>query len=46
MVAVLSFLLDLLFRPSLELTGLALYFLIIAAGALGGVLGSRMREQT
>ena len=49
-VALLSFLLDLLFRRAIELTGLALYFVMIAAGALGGALGrtlgSRMREQS
>ncbi|HEY7093260.1 MAG TPA: TIGR04086 family membrane protein [Ktedonobacterales bacterium] len=40
-VALLSFLLDLLFRPAIELTGLALYIFMIAAGVLGGVLGGR-----
>jgi putative membrane protein (TIGR04086 family) len=49
-VALLSFLLDLLFRPAIELTGLVFYALMIAAGALGGVLGSavvsRRREQS
>ena len=49
-VALLSFLLDLLFRPAIELTGLALYVLMSAAGALGGIwgsaLGSRRREQS
>jgi putative membrane protein (TIGR04086 family) len=45
-VALLSFLLDLLFRPAVELTGLALYVLMITAGALGGALGSRRREQS
>jgi putative membrane protein (TIGR04086 family) len=45
-VALLSFLLDLLFRPVLEPTGLILYVLMIAAGALGGALGSRRREQS
>jgi putative membrane protein (TIGR04086 family) len=49
-VALLSFLLDLLFRPVLEPTGLILYALMIAAGALGGVwgsaLGRRRREQS
>jgi putative membrane protein (TIGR04086 family) len=48
-VALLSFLLDLLFRPAIELTGLIFYVLMIAAGVLGGVwgsaLGSRRREQ-
>ena len=39
-VALLSFLLDLLFHPVLEPTGLILYVLMIAAGALGGVWGS------
>ena len=45
-VALLSFLLDLLFRPAIELPGLALYVLMIAAGVLGGALGSRRREQS
>ena len=48
-VALLSFLLDLLFRPAIELTGLIFYVLMIAAAVLGGVwgsaLGSRRREQ-
>jgi putative membrane protein (TIGR04086 family) len=43
-VALLSFLLDLLFRPVLELTGQILYVLMIAAGALGGVLERRRPE--
>jgi putative membrane protein (TIGR04086 family) len=43
-VALLSFLLDVLFHPVLEPTGLILYVLMIAAGALGGALGSWRRE--
>ncbi len=43
-VALLSFLLDLLFRRAIELTGLALYFVMIAAGALGGALGKNLGE--
>jgi putative membrane protein (TIGR04086 family) len=35
-VALLSFLLDLLFHPAIELTGLALYVLMIVSGVLGG----------
>jgi putative membrane protein (TIGR04086 family) len=46
MFALFSFLLDLLFRPTIELTGLALYVLMIASGVLGGALGSRRREQS
>jgi putative membrane protein (TIGR04086 family) len=45
-VALLSFLLDLLFRRAFEVTGLILYALMIAAGLLGGVLGGRRREQS
>lgn len=44
-VAVLSLALDWLFRGMLEPTGLILYALMVASGALGGVLGSRRRAQ-
>jgi len=39
-IALLSLLLDLLFHRALEMAGLVLYILMVAAGALGGVLGS------
>ena len=44
-VALLSFLLDVLFSKRIELIGVLLYLLMVAAGLLGGVLGSRRREQ-
>jgi putative membrane protein (TIGR04086 family) len=44
-VALLSFLLDLLFRRAIELTGLILYVLMIAAGVLGGVWGSALERR-
>lgn len=44
-VALLSLLLDWLFRGALEPVGLALYALMVAAGALGGALGRRKRAQ-
>lgn len=40
-VALISLLLDLVFRREIELVGLVLYVLMVAAGSLGGVLGSR-----
>ncbi len=40
-VALLSFFLDLLFLRTIGLVGLALYVLMVAAGALGGVLAGR-----
>ena len=40
-VALLSFLLDLLFLRAIGLVGLALYVLMVAAGALGGTLAGR-----
>ena len=43
-VALLSLLLDLLFHPSLEPVGLILYGLMVTAGLLGGLLGSRGQE--
>jgi putative membrane protein (TIGR04086 family) len=45
-VALLSFLLDVLFIRAIEWVGLLLYALMAAAGLLGGVLGSRSREQS
>lgn len=44
-VALLSFLLDVLFSKRIELIGMLLYLLMVGAGLLGGVLGSRRREQ-
>jgi putative membrane protein (TIGR04086 family) len=46
LVALISLLLDLLFIRAIELVGLALYVLMVAAGLLGGVLGSRRHEQS
>lgn len=40
-LAFLSLLLDLAFSRTLELVGLVLYALIVIAGSLGGILGSR-----
>lgn len=40
-VALLSFLLDLVFSWRIDLVGLALYGLMVAAGLLGGILGHR-----
>lgn len=40
-VALLSLVLDVLFRRAIELVGLVLYILMVAAGVLGGALGSR-----
>ena len=40
-VALLSLLLDLVFSKEITLVGLAFYVLMVAAGLLGGVLGSR-----
>jgi len=40
-VALISFLLDLVFSRQINLVGLVLYVLMVAAGLLGGVLGSR-----
>ena len=45
-VALISLLLDLLFIRAIELVGLGLYVLMVVAGLLGGVLGSRRREQS
>jgi hypothetical protein len=45
-VALISFLLDVLFIRAIELVGLALYGLMVAAGLLGGILGSRRRAQS
>jgi putative membrane protein (TIGR04086 family) len=45
-VALISFLLDLLFIRAIELVGLGLYVLMVAAGLLAGALGSRRREQS
>lgn len=45
-VALISLLLDVLFIRAIELVGLGLYVLMVAAGLLGGVLGSRRREQS
>jgi putative membrane protein (TIGR04086 family) len=44
-VAILSFLLDLVFSREVRLMGLLLYILMVAAGFLGGVLGSRRLNQ-
>ena len=44
LVALLSLLLDLLFIRAIELVGLSLYVLMVTAGLLGGLLGSRRRE--
>jgi putative membrane protein (TIGR04086 family) len=46
LVALISLLLDLLFIRAIELVGLGLYVLMVAAGLLGGVLGSQRREQS
>jgi hypothetical protein len=46
LVARISLLLDLLFIRAIELVGLGLYVLMVAAGLLAGVLGSRRREQS
>ena len=46
LVALISLLLDLLFIRAIELVGLGLYVLMVAGGLLGGVLGSRRREQS
>jgi putative membrane protein (TIGR04086 family) len=40
-VALLSFLLDLVFSWRIDPVGLILYVLMVAAGLLGGILGSR-----
>jgi putative membrane protein (TIGR04086 family) len=45
-VALISLLLDLIFSREIDLVGLVLYVLMVAAGLLGGVLGSRRREQS
>jgi putative membrane protein (TIGR04086 family) len=45
-VALISLLLDVLFIPAIKLVGLGLYVLMVAAGVLGGILGSRRREQS
>jgi putative membrane protein (TIGR04086 family) len=45
-VALLSLLLDLVFSREITLEGLVLYVLMVAAGLLGGILGSRRREQS
>jgi putative membrane protein (TIGR04086 family) len=46
LVALISLLLDLLFIRAIELVGLGLYILMVVAGLLGGMLGSRGREQS
>jgi hypothetical protein len=45
LVALISLVLDLLFIRAIELVGLRLYVLMVVAGLLGGVLGSRRRGQ-
>jgi putative membrane protein (TIGR04086 family) len=45
-VALISLVLDVLFIRAIELLGLGLYVLMVVAGLLGGVLGSRTREQS
>jgi len=40
-VALISFILDLAFRGEINPVGLVLYVLMVAAGVLGGILGSR-----
>ncbi len=40
-VAILSFLLDVAFSMRIDAVGLVLYALMVAAGLLGGILGSR-----
>lgn len=45
-VALLSFLLDLLFSGAITLAGLVLYALMVASGVLGGILGGRAREKS
>jgi putative membrane protein (TIGR04086 family) len=45
-VALLSFVLDLIFSRQANLSGGILYLLMVAAGFLGGVLGSRGREHS
>jgi putative membrane protein (TIGR04086 family) len=44
LVALISLLLDLLFIRAIEPAGLGLYALMVAAGWLGGVVGSRRRQ--
>jgi putative membrane protein (TIGR04086 family) len=44
LVALTSLVLDVLFIRAIKLVGLGLYVLMIAAGSLGGVMGSRRRE--
>lgn len=44
-LALISFILDLVFSREVHLVGVVLYVLIVAAGLLGGLLGSRRREQ-
>jgi putative membrane protein (TIGR04086 family) len=46
LVALISLLLDVLFIRAIELVGMGLYVLMVAAGLLGGVLGRRGREQS
>jgi putative membrane protein (TIGR04086 family) len=45
-VALISLVLDVFFIRAIELVGLGLYVLMVAAGLLGGVLGSRRRERS
>jgi hypothetical protein len=45
LVALLSLVLDVLFIRAVKLIGLGLYVLMVAAGLLGGVVGSRRQEQ-
>lgn len=45
-VALISLLLDLVFRREINLVELLLSAAVVAAGWLGGVLGSRRREQS
>jgi putative membrane protein (TIGR04086 family) len=45
-VAMLSFVLDWLFRGEIQMLGVLLYVLMVIAGWLGGVTGSRRREQS
>ena len=45
-LALISLLLDLIFRSEINMLGLLQYVLMVAAGWVGGVLGSRNRAQS
>jgi putative membrane protein (TIGR04086 family) len=46
LVALISLVLDVLFIRAIELLRLGLYVLMVAAGLLGGIVGSRRRQQS